>query len=256
MPVIPPIWRTRASTPEQHLAAAILAQAFTDMFGGAANQCETRDTVDTIAITAMRYLTDRHGQSAHWRNKWCDFLDQDGKVLATRVRMILDGKIDPPGDDRFASRLAVARDRWARISQGPAPVDKPKRLPTIKAVPSAAIDPDDTDLIIPDDAFYVSGAGHIRASRRWKDGEVSRFLGPLPSMHSHLGDALWQITQAHRAGAHSLHAISCNGPSLIDALRAALPTCEIGWTSQGKRLPAYQPKAALRVYLKQLAKAA
>jgi hypothetical protein len=252
MPIIPAILRTRPTTPEQKLAAAILAQAFKDMFGGAANESVTHDTVDTIAITAMRYLTDRHGLLAQWRNKWCDFLDLDGDVLATRVRLILDGKIDLPGE----SRLAVARERWARISQGPAPSDRPKRLPTINVVPPAAIDPVGTDLIIPDDAFYISGAGHIRASRRWKDGEVSRFLGPLPSMHSHLGEALWQITQSHRAGAHSLHAISCDGPSLIDALRAALPKCEIGWTSQCKRLPAYQPKAALRVYLKQLAEAA
>lgn len=146
MPVIPPIWRTRPATPEQALAAAILAQAFSDMLGGASNQCETRDTVDTIAITAMRYLTDRHGQSAHWRNKWCDFLDQDGDVLATRVRMILDGKIDPPGDERFATRLAVARERWARITQQPAPSDKPKRLPTIK--PAASPKPDPRRLVL------------------------------------------------------------------------------------------------------------
>lgn len=246
MPIIPPIWRTRPTTPEQHLAAAILAQAFTDMFGGAANQCETRDTVDTIAITAMRYLTDRHGQSAHWRNRWCDFLDLDGDVLATRVRMILDGQVDLPGDKHFAPRLAIARDRWARISQRPAPKPKPAP-PAIHR---------DTDLIIPDDAFYVSGSGHIRSSRRWKDGEVSRFLGPLPPIRSHLGDALWKITQAHRAGAHALHEISGDGPSLIDALRKALPTCEIGWTSQGNRLTEYQPAAGLRVYLKQLAQAA
>ncbi|MDZ4095211.1 MAG: hypothetical protein U1D35_09920 [Paracoccaceae bacterium] len=141
MPIIPPIWRVRPTTPEQHLASAILAQAFTDMFGGAVNQSETRDTVDTIAITAMRYLTDHHGQSAQWRNKWCDFLDLDGDVLATRVRMILDGKIDPPGDERFANRLAIARDRWLRISQRPSPSDKPKRLPTIKPEPPPKPDP-------------------------------------------------------------------------------------------------------------------
>ncbi|MGQ0565471.1 MAG: hypothetical protein ACT4OK_10415 [Gemmobacter sp.] len=253
MPIIPANWRTRPTTPEQKLAAAILAQAFKDMFGGAANDSVTRDTVDTIAITAMRYLTARHGQSAQWRNKWASYLDLDGDVLAVRVRMILEGQLDLPGE----SRLAVARARWASIVQHSAPSDKPKPLPTIKAAsPPAIIDPVGTHLTIPDDPFFVTQPGHIRASRRWKDGEVSRLLGPLPSMHSHLGDALWQITQSHRAGAHSLHAISCDGPALIDALRAALPTCEIGWTSQGKRLPEYQPKAGLRVYLKQLAEAA
>lgn len=141
MPIIPAIWRTRPTTPEQKLAAAILAQAFSDMFGGAANHGETRDTVDTNAVSAMRYLTDRHGQSAHSRNQWCDFLNQDGDMLAIRVRMILDGKIDLPGDERFATRLAVARDRWARITQGPTPSDKPKRLPTIKPAPPPKPDP-------------------------------------------------------------------------------------------------------------------
>jgi len=252
MGVAPAIWRTRPSTPEQHLAAAILAQAFSDMLGGAANQSETRDTVDTIALTAMRYLTDRHGQSAHWRNKWCDFLDQDGDMLATRVRMILGGKIDPPGDERFATRLAIARDRWARISQWPAPLDKPKRLPTIKTAPTphATI-----DLTIPDDPFYVSGSSHIRASRPWKDGEVSRFVGPLPPLHTKAGQALWAITQTGRVG-HNTISFLGHPDQVIADLRTALPTCEICWTSQGKRLPEYQPNAGLRLYLKQLAQAA
>lgn len=44
------------------------------------------------------------------------------------------------------------------------------------------------------------------------------------------------------------------GTSLIDALRAALPTCDVEWTSQANRLPNYQPNVGLRVYLKQLAR--
>lgn len=249
MSVIPPIWRTRPTTPEQHLAAAILAQAFGDMFGGAATSSETVTTVDRNAIAAMRFMTDRHGHSAQWRNRWCDFLDLDGDILATRVRMILDGQLDP--DDRFASRLANARDRWARIAR--TPVSDNKRLPTIKPAPT--IDPDAIDLIVPDDPFFVAGAGHIRASRRWKDGEVSRFLGPLPPINSPLGQALWEITQAHRVGLHTVSFLG-DPDQVIADLRKALPTCEIGWTSQGKRLPAYQPKAGLRLHLKQLAKAA
>lgn len=255
MGVIPPIWRTRPATPEQRLAAAVLAQAYADMFGGAPSLGEPRGTVDTLAITAIRYLTDRHGLSAQWRNQWCSYLDLDGDILAERVRMILDGQLDPPGD---AARLAIGRDRWARMSHRPPPKDKPPLTPPAAIDPHAdPIIPDDPDgLIIPDDPFYVSGSGHIRASRQWRDGEVSRFLGPLPPVRGHLGDALWKITQAHRAGAHALHEIRGDGPSLIDALRAALPTCEIRWTSQGNRLPEYQPNAGLRVYLKQLAKAA
>lgn len=103
----PFVWRTRASTPEQALAAAILTQAFTDMFASETNQSFARDSVDTIAITAMRYLTDRYGHSAHWRNKWCSYLDLDGDLLANRVRMILDGEVDPPSDVRFTQRLGA-----------------------------------------------------------------------------------------------------------------------------------------------------
>lgn len=237
MPIIPPIWRTRPTTPEQALAAAILAQAYSDMF---ATDNRDKQAVDTIAVSAMRYLTDRHGLSAQWRNRWCDALDLDGDMLATRVRMILDGQVDLPGEPR----LAVARARWARISQRPAP--KPKPAPP-------AVNPD--ALTIPDDPFYVSGSGHIRASRRWKDGEVSRFLGPLPSLHTKAGQALWAITQTGRVG-HNTISFLGHPDQVIADLRQALPNCDLCWTSQGKRLPAYQPNAGLRLYLKQLVKAA
>lgn len=252
MPVIPPIWRTRPATPEQHLAAAILAQAFSDMLGGASNQCETRDTVDTIAITAMRYMTDRHSTLARWRNTWASYLDLDGDVLAARVRMILDGQLDLPGEPR----LAAARARWARIAQTPAPSDKPQRLPTIKAAPPpATIDPGDIDLTVPDDPFFISGSGHLRASRRWKDGETSRFLDYLPPLHTKTGQALWAVTQAGRVG-HNTISFLGDPDQVIADLSQALPNCELCWTSQGKRLPAYQPNAGLRLYLKQLAEAA
>ena len=122
---MPPIWRTRASTPEQALAAAILTQAFTDMFP-VGNRDDGR--VDTDAVHAMRYLTDRYGHSAYWRNKWCSYLDLDGDLLATRVRMILDGVVDPPADMRFTQRLDHARARWASLPHKPAPQPKPKSL--------------------------------------------------------------------------------------------------------------------------------
>ena len=254
MPIIPPIWRTRPTTPEQHLAAAILAQAFSDMF---ATDNRDKQAVDTIAVSAMRYLTDRYGLSAQWRNRWCDCLDLDGDMLATRVRMILDGQVDLPGE----SRLGIARDRWARIARTPAPSDKSQRLPTIKAAPPlpptppVTIDPSDIDLTVPDDPLYVSGSGHLRASRRWKDGETSRFVGPLPSLHTKTGQALWAITQTDRVG-HNTISFLGHPDQVIADLRAALPNCDLCWTSQGKRLFDYQPNAGLRLYLKQLARAA
>jgi hypothetical protein len=266
MPIIPAIWRTRPTTPEQRLAAAILAQAFTDMF---ATDNREKQAVDTVAVSAMRYLTARHGHSAQWRNQWCDCLDLDGDMLATRVRMILEGQLDLPGEPR----LAVARDRWARITQRPAPSDTPKRLPTIKPAPKPpspkkpnpvplskpapppTIDPEHLVLTVPDDAFYLATAGHVCASRRWKDGETSRFLGPLPSLHTKVGQALWAITQISRVGHNTLSFIGDRDQVIAD-LRDAFPNCDLYWTSKGKRLPTYQPNAGLRLYLKQLAKAA
>lgn len=235
------------------------------MFGAASNEGGTRDASDTIAVSAMRYLTTRHGHSAEWHNRWCDCLNLDGDMLATRVRMILDGQVDLPGE----SRLGIARERWARISQRHAPSDTPKRLPTIKPAPKPpspqktnpvplskpTIDPEHLVLTVPDDAFYLATAGHVCASRRWKDGETSRFLGPLPSVHTKVGQALWAITQISRVGHNTLSFIGDRNQVIAD-LRDAFPNCDLCWTSKGKRLPAHQPNAGLRLYLKQLARAA
>jgi len=241
------------TTPEQRLAAAILAQAFTDMFD---------HNVDTVAVDAMRYLTARHGKAAYWRNKWCSYLDQDGDVLAERVRKMLDGEIAPPGHHgRFASRLGHARSRWAGLPQPTPkqakrlPEPTPGPLPKIQPAPPQ-LAPQAIDIQIPDDPFYVASAGHIRVSRRWHDGETSRFLGPLPPQHSKLGEALWAITQTQRAGANAMVGIYGDTDALIEALKVALPHCEIRWSSKGERLPEYQRAASLRVYLKQLAKVA
>ena len=236
--------------PEKALVTAIISQALNDLFNP--------DYLVTPAERdqALALLTDHHGEWAEARRDLCHVTDYDPDILRERVIAILTGK-EPPAilvetrPDKKARCLQEARALWA--NRKPRFVTTP--LPTIKPAPPA-IDPADIDVIIPDDPFFVSGTGHIRASRRWKDGEVSRFLGPLPPIHSHLGEALWVITQAHRAGAHSLHEIGGDGPALIDALRKALPTCEICWSSQGQRLPDYRPAAGLRVYLKQLAKAA
>lgn len=267
MTVMPPIWRTRASTPEQSLAAAILAQAFTDMF-----HLGTREDVDTEAVQAMRYLTDRYGQVAHWRNKWCSYLDLDGDLLATRVRMILDGKVDPPRGVHLAQRLERARARWASLAHKPIPQPKPaiepkptamgtptppprQRLPIIKPAPQR-IEPEDVDVTVVDDPLFVSCSGHLRASRQWNDGETSRILGPLPSLRTPIGQALWTVTQASRAGLNSLTFLAKDPHAFVETLRAALPNVEIDWTAKGERLPQYQPNAGLRLYLKESRKAA
>ena len=267
MGVAPAIWRTRPATPEQALAAAVLAQAYYDMFATGSGQ----GCVDAPTDDAMRFLTATHGTAAKWRNKWCDFLGLDGDLLAVRVRAMLDGEIDAAGDPHLAKRIAYARARWARLpkspQQNPTPEPKPsakgspspkappQRLPPIKPAPRR-IEPKDITIKIDDDPFFISSAGHIRASRRWNDGETSRLLGPLPSLRTKSGQALWTITQVSRSGQNALRILDPNPDALVETLRAALPTCEIVWTSNGQRLPEYQPNAGLRLYLKQLAKAA
>ena len=233
--------------PEKALVTAIIGQAVSDLF--------TPDYLVTPAERdqALALLTDRHGEWAEARRDLCHVTDYDPDILRERVIAILTGK-EPPAllvetrPDKKARHLAEARALW--VNRKPRFVSaKPKATsPATIKVPSDA-------LTIPDDAFFVSGAGHIRASRRWKDGEVSRFLGPLPSIHSHLGEALWTITQDQRAGRHALSYLGDPDQVFAD-LRAALPNCDLCWTSKGNRLPAYQPNAGLRVYLKQLAEAA
>ena len=254
MPVMPPIWRSRAATPEQRLAAAILSQAFTDIF---LPDCDD-------ANASLHFLTTGYGPSARWRNQLCSYLDLDGDQLAARVRSILDGDADPPGyDTRFSKHLDVARNRWASASQALTPPTTTTRLPRIRpptpaptVAPTATLEPQDIDLAIPDDAFYVSGTGHIRASRQWRDGETSRFLGPLPSRHTKIGEAIWVITQAHRSGFNALGHLATDSHTLVQTLRDALPSCDVIWAKNGNRLTEHQPNAGLRLYLKQPPKAA
>lgn len=255
MSVMPPIWRSRAATPEQRLVAAIISQAFTDIF---LPDCDD-------ANASLHFLTAGYGPSARWRNQLCSYLDLDGDQLAARVRSILDGDADPPGyDTRFSKHLHTARERWASVQRAQTATATTTRLPRIRppslpaptVAPTIPLEPQDIDLVIADDAFYISGTGHIRASRPWRDGETSRFIGPLPSIQSKIGEALWMITQGHRNGFNALGHIADDPHAMVQTLRAALPRCEVTWAMNGNRLPEYQPNAGLRLYLKQLPKAA
>lgn len=260
MGVAPAIWRTRPATPEQALAAAVISQAYVDMFSTISGQ----GWVDAAADEAMNFLTTRHGTAAKWRNRWCDFLGMDGDLLAARVRAMLDGEIDPAGDPHLTKRIEHARARWARLPKAPepkpapepkasakvAPTPLPQRLPTIKPAPRR-IEPEDVDVSMVDDPFYPAEAGHMRASRRWDDGETSRYLGPLPSLRTPVGQALWTITQVSRSGQNALRVLADDPHGLVETLRAALPSCEIVWTANGQRLPEYQRNAGLRLYLKE-----
>ncbi len=245
-----------AATPEQRLSAAIIAQAFTDMF--------LPDSGDE-ASKAAHFLTASYGPSARWRNRLASYLDIDGDQLAARVRSILDGDADPPGyDTRFLKHLHIARERWVAVSRVQTPSTTTSRLPRIRppslpvptVTPAISLEPEDIDLAIPDDPFYISGTGHIRASRPWRDGETSRFLGPLPSIHTMIGEAIWTISQGHRSGFNALKHIATDPHAMVETLCNALPSCDVPWSIKGNRLPEYQPNAGLRLYLKQLPKAA
>lgn len=257
------------STPEVKLAAAILAQAFSDM-----TTTDARDTADTDACAAIRFLTDRAGTSAQWRNLWCAAVNIDGDRIAARVRKLLDGEIEPTAEMRgrahisaFDKGIARARERWARIKPA-APKASPSRAPTIKrpTPPAAApppsctrpiIEPEDVDLRhVPDDPFFVSQSGHVVASRPWKNGERSRILGPLPPFNSKAGQLIWQITQRSRSGKSAIETLGITADAAIQVLKDTLPQCDVLWSAKGERLPEYQLNAGLRLYLKQLPKAA
>jgi hypothetical protein len=264
------------STPEVKLAAAILAQAFSDMIATATDSTfRSAETAETAAVSAIRFLTDRAGTSAQWRNLWCAAINLDGDRLAARVRRLLDGEIEPTAEMRgrahisaFDKGIARARERWARIKPAAptAPKASSSRPPTIKRsaplrpapTPPAPrrIEPEDVVVTVVDDPLFVSSSGHLRASRQWNDGETSRFLGPLPSLRTPVGQALWTVTQSSRAGLNSLTFLAKDPHAFVETLRAALPNVEIDWTVKGQRLSKYQPNAGLRLYLKQLAKAA
>lgn len=259
------------ASPERRLAAAIVAQAFSDM-----GATDTRDgePSDHIATQAIRFLTDRAGHAAQWRNRWCNYLDLDGDQVASQVRRMLDGEIDPPNDLRGTARvgsfekgIARARERWARMKPtapkaSPTP---PTRLPSIKRAtpPPAApvnhrtIEPEDVDLrYIPDDPFHLSQSGHLVASRPWADGEHSRTLGPLPPFHSKVGDLLWTLCQIHRNGFNALSIRGITPDDAMQMLETALPRCRVMWSSRGEKLTEHRPQAALRLYLKEPALAA
>lgn len=258
------------STPEVKLAAAILAQAFSDM-----TTTDARDTADTDACAAIRFLTDRAGSSAQWRNLWCAAVNIDGDRIAARVRKLLDGEIEPTAEMRgrahisaFDKGIARARERWARMKPTLQPSPTTTRLPSIKRPPPPpaaplppdtrpTIEPADVDLRhIPDDPFYVCGSGHLVASRPWSDGEHSRILGPLPPFHSKTGDLLWTFCQQYRNGKNTLYNLGITADAAILALETALPRCRVMWSSRGEKLTDHRSNAALRLYLKEPALAA
>lgn len=276
--------RAGIDTDERRLWTAIVAQVVRELF--------SPDSLltPTDRSRALRWLTEPSGDLARDRRIACAFAGQDGDVLRERVISILNGAPPPPFESfRGARNLAVtveeARAMWrAQAIQPvpkprltpkpihPAPVPKPaqpapskRRLtavppsevaPKPRTPPTVQPMPDDTaPLTIPDDPFFPTLGKHMRASRPWIDGEVSRFLGPLPSFHSKVGRVLWEITQQSSVGRNAVSIIG-DVDALIAELAAALPTCDVCWTAKGERFATYRPNAALRLYLKQAARAA
>jgi hypothetical protein len=259
-------------TDERRLWTAIVAQVVRDLFSPDSLLTPVERT------RALRWLTEPSGDLARDRRIACAFAGQDGDVLRERVISILNGAPPPPFESfRGARNLAItveeARAMWraqatqpslkprlARKPAQPAPVPKPVHAPErspapskrrLTAVPPTVLPmPDDTaPLTIPDDPFFPTLGKHMRASRPWIDGEVSRFLGPLPSFHSKVGRVLWEITQQSSVGRNAVSIIG-DVDALIAELAAALPTCDVCWTAKGERFATYRPNAALRLYLK------
>lgn len=245
---------------ERRLWGAIVAQVINDLFnpGSLVTPASRR--------RAMSWLTTAHGDLARDRVITCTFAGIDGDALRNRVVAILDGRaaIDlvpgvRSGETALAEARAMWRDQHLPPTKRPAPETAARNdcipQPTIKTLPAAVVPEPKPIPADEGDPFYVCPAGHIRASRSWRDGEVSTLLGPLPARHSNLGQALWAITQSARVGWNLLSYI-CDTATVVQALSDALPTCDVCWFANGERLPAHRLGAALRVYPKQAAQAA
>lgn len=238
-------------SPERRLWAAIVFRVISDLFfPGAILDPATRRR-------ALSWLTSASGDLALDRRIACTFAGIDGDLLRLRIIAILNGEVPFdyfPGVRNTEASLAEARAMWRAQQRMPArkpvakitaPVPEPTILPMV-AVPNPSVK---------DDPFYVCPAGHIRASRTWRESEVSCLIGPLPPWHSNLGKALWAITQKSRVGQNALQYFG-ERETLVRELSDAFPTCDVRWFSNGERLPAHRLGAALRIYPKQAAQAA
>lgn len=233
-------------SPERRLWAAIVFRVVSDLFfPGAILDPATRRR-------ALSWLTSASGDLALDRRLACTFAGINGDLLRKRVIAVLDGKVAFdyfPGVRNTEASLEEARAMWR--AQQRTPAQKPVAKVTAP-VPESIVLPKLAPTIPPikDDPFYVCPAGHIRASRPWRDGEVSALLGPLPARHSNLGQSLWAITQSARVGWNLLSYI-CDTATVVQDLADALLNCDVRWFANGERLPAHRLGAALRLYLKQ-----
>jgi hypothetical protein len=252
--------RADLDSDERRLWAAVVAQVVRDLF--------LPDTLVTQASRrrAMSWLTTAHGDLARDRVIACTFAGIDGDALRNRVVAILDGKASielVPGVRSGETALAEARAMWRDLNlpptrrPAPEPTARNDRIPqhTIKTRPAAVVPEPQPTPVAEGDAFFVCGAGHIRASRSWRDGEVSTLLGPLPPPHTALGRLLWEIAQTGRVGWNKISYLG-NPNALVRELKSALPSCEILWVRKDERLPKHRLGYALRIYPKQAAQAA
>jgi hypothetical protein len=239
------------ATPERHLWAAIVLRVISDLF--------FPSTIIDPATRrrALTWLTSASGDLALDRRIACTFAGIDGDLLRKRIIAILNGDVPFdyfPGVRNTEAALDEARAMWRAQQRTPAqkPVRRvaaPPPEPTILPMVAVANRP------VKDDPFYICPAGHIRASRTWRESEVSCLLGPLPAWHSNLGKALWAITQKSRVGQNALQYFG-ERDALVRELSDAFPTCDVCWFANGVRLPAHRLGAALRIYPKQATRAA
>lgn len=236
---------------ERRLWAAIVAQVIHDLLS------PTALVTPASRRRALSWLTTASGDLAIDRRIACTFAGIDGDLLRNRVVAILDGKASLdhfPGVRNTDAALQEARAMWRTLNCAPKPKLVPKVAePTAKPIVLPKVS--GTSPPVQDDPFFISNRGHIRASRSWKDGEVSALLGPLPPRHGNLGKTLWAITQKGRVGANNLLYYG-ERDKLVQELANFLPTCHVCWVLKGKRLPTHKLFAALRIYPKQVAKAA
>lgn len=93
------------TTPEAAFIAAIIMQAYRDLFVNVDTDSGRSFTTRSDQDQAIAFLTDTHGRFAAHRNHLCSLIGWDGNVLAARIRRMMDGDDFPIANGESTSAV-------------------------------------------------------------------------------------------------------------------------------------------------------
>ncbi len=114
-------------TPESALVAAILMQAYRDLFIAIKADGSSSFTTQAEQDQAISFLTDSSGSLARNRNALCSLIGWNGDALAKRIRAMMEGAdFPPPTSDptpgamiRHRQAVERVRARWHHLKSPP-----------------------------------------------------------------------------------------------------------------------------------------